>query len=119
VSAIICIHCQDWGCLRCAAPAVVLERTGGEQSLTADEHELAKLRNQVVKLQGELLDAQTAAAVAQREVERLRANLAQNEVELAAVKEALSGLEDDRTKWCDRAHAAEAHAAFLGKGLAS
>lgn len=99
----LCIHCEGWGCRRCLGPpplpptpAALAElcprcgawgcpqcrpdearaRRSGEQGETADEARLYDLRRQVVTMQVALVEAQCAAAVAQRELEDVRRVLA-------------------------------------------
>ena len=59
----------------CASPAECLEALGGEQGLTADELEVARLRNENIELRQRLITAETAAAVAQRELAELKAGM--------------------------------------------
>lgn len=67
-----CLHCEDMGCRRCIPIAEQLAAVGGEQGLTAEEIELAALRQRVAVLEGELLQEKQRNDNLAAEVQRLR-----------------------------------------------
>lgn len=76
MSADTCIHCGTWGCRRCMDPHEARALRSGDQGFSAEELRVDDLRRQVVTLQVALVEAQCAAAVAQRQVEDLKRALA-------------------------------------------
>lgn len=41
------LACEGWGCTKCLPVPIQLEKSGGEQGLMADEHELAQARREL------------------------------------------------------------------------